>query len=130
MSRSDKLFWRSVIFPLRSVTVCCSVFIEIGRTHPIGKVRGGKIQVIARFSTYRQRNLVFSAKRNLKNHKDNVFITENLERKQNHVDFTFRLLQCLVEPTDLQQVQATQCRRRTEVNTCPILKIAPTIHKA
>jgi hypothetical protein len=42
---------------------------------PIGKVRGGKIQVIVRFSTYRQRNLVFSAKRNLKNHKDNVFIT-------------------------------------------------------
>jgi hypothetical protein len=67
---------------------------EIGRTHPIGKVRGGKIQVIARFSTYRQRNLV--------------------ERKQNHVDFTFRLLQCLVEPTDLQQVQATRCRRRTD----------------
>jgi hypothetical protein len=30
-----------------------------------------------------------------------------MERKQNHVDFTFRLLQCLVEPTDLQQVQAT-----------------------
>jgi hypothetical protein len=24
---------------------------EIGRTHPIGKVRGGKIQVIARFSS-------------------------------------------------------------------------------
>jgi hypothetical protein len=51
---------------------------EIGRTHPLDKVRGGKIQVIARFSTYRQRNLVFSAKRSLKNHKDNVFITENL----------------------------------------------------
>jgi prefoldin subunit 5 len=58
---------------------------EIGRTHPIGKVRGGKIQVIARFSTYRQRNLVFSAKRNLKNHKDNVFITENLTPRRRKI---------------------------------------------
>jgi hypothetical protein len=33
---------------------------------------------------------------------------------QNHVDFTFRLLQCLVETTDLQQVQAARFRRRTD----------------
>ena len=50
---------------------------EIGRTHPIGKVRGGKIQVIARFSTYHQRNVVFSAKRDFKGYTDNIFITEN-----------------------------------------------------
>jgi hypothetical protein len=37
-----------------------------------------------------------------------------MERKQNHVDFTFRLLQCLVETTDLQQVQAA--RFRDELN--------------
>ena len=58
---------------------------EIGRTHPLDKVRGGKIQVIARFSTYRQRNLVFSAKRSLKNHKDNVFITENLTPRRRKI---------------------------------------------
>ena len=58
---------------------------EIGRTHPIDKVRGGKIQVIARFSTYRQINLVFSAKRCLKNHKDNVFITENLTPRRRKI---------------------------------------------
>ena len=58
---------------------------EIGRTHPIGKVRGGKIQDIGRFSTYRQRNLVFSATRNLKNHKDNVFITENLTPRRRKI---------------------------------------------
>ena len=50
---------------------------EIGRTHPIGKVRGGKIQVIARFSTCHQRNVVFSAKRDFKGYTDNIFITEN-----------------------------------------------------
>ena len=51
---------------------------EIGRTHPIGKVRGGKIQVIARFSTYRHRNLAFSVKRNLK-------ITEHLTPRRRKI---------------------------------------------
>jgi hypothetical protein len=46
---------------------------KIGRTHPIGKVRGSKIQVIARFSTCHQRNVVFSAKRNFKGYTDNIF---------------------------------------------------------
>ena len=36
---------------------------ELGRTHPIGKVRGGKVQVIARFITYRQRQAVYSSKK-------------------------------------------------------------------
>ena len=35
---------------------------ELGRTHPIGKVRGGKVQVIVRFITYRQRQAVYSSK--------------------------------------------------------------------
>jgi hypothetical protein len=41
--------------------------------------------ILSRFSTYRQRNLVFSAKRNLKNHKDNVFITENLTPRRRKI---------------------------------------------
>jgi hypothetical protein len=51
---------------------------ELGRTHPIGKVRGGKVQVIARFITYRQRQAVYSSKSKLKNNPNKVFITENL----------------------------------------------------
>ena len=55
---------------------------KIGRTHPIGKVRGSKIQVIARFSTYHQRNVVFSAKRDFKGYKENIFIAENFTPKR------------------------------------------------
>ena len=55
---------------------------EIGRTHPIGKVRNNKVQVIARFITYRVRNAVFSSKRKLKDNENNIFITENLTSRR------------------------------------------------
>jgi hypothetical protein len=51
---------------------------DIGRSHPIGEIRDGKISIIVRFLTYRQRHMVFSKKKELKGHVDKTFITENL----------------------------------------------------
>jgi hypothetical protein len=53
---------------------------DIGRSQPIGEVKNGKISIITRFLTYRQRHMVFSHKNKLKGHPDNLFITENLTR--------------------------------------------------
>ena len=53
---------------------------DIGRSHIIGKVKDGKSQVIVRFISYRTRNKVYSNKKDLKNHPDKIFITENLTK--------------------------------------------------
>ena len=53
---------------------------DIGRSHSIGEIRDGKISIIVRFLTYRQRHMVFSKKKELKGHVDKTFITENLTR--------------------------------------------------
>lgn len=58
---------------------------QIGRTHPIGKVRHGKVQVIARFLSYRQRSAVFRAKSKLKKNPDRIFITENLTFRRSEI---------------------------------------------
>jgi hypothetical protein len=55
---------------------------ELGRTHPIGKVRGGKVQVIAQFITYRQRQAVYSSKSKYNNNPKTMFITENLTTRR------------------------------------------------
>ena len=60
-----------------------------GRSHPIDEVKNGKISIITRFLTYRQRHMVFSHKNKLKGHPDNLFITENLTR------YRYELLQKL-----------------------------------
>jgi hypothetical protein len=39
---------------------------DIGRSHPIGQSRDGKISIIVRFLSYRQRAMVFSNKKKLK----------------------------------------------------------------
>lgn len=39
---------------------------DIGRSHPIGEIRDGKMSIIVRFLSYRQRQLVFSNKKKLK----------------------------------------------------------------
>ena len=53
---------------------------HIGRSHPIGEAKDGKISIIVRFLTYRQRHMVFSNKRKLKGNKDKMFIAENLTK--------------------------------------------------
>jgi hypothetical protein len=53
---------------------------HIGRSHPIGEAKDGKISIIVRFLTYRQRHVVFSNKRKLKGNKDKMFIAENLTK--------------------------------------------------
>ena len=53
---------------------------DIGRSHPIGEVKDGKISIIVRFLSYRQRQKVFSSKRKLKGDEDKMFIAENLTK--------------------------------------------------
>ncbi|CAG2210512.1 unnamed protein product [Mytilus edulis] len=53
---------------------------DIGRSHPIGEMKDGKISIIVRFLSYRQRNMVFSNKKQLKNNLDKIFIAENLTK--------------------------------------------------
>jgi hypothetical protein len=53
---------------------------HIGRSHPIGEANDGKISIIVRFLTYRQRHMVLSNKRKLKGNKDKMFIAENLTK--------------------------------------------------
>ena len=49
---------------------------DIGRSHPIDEVKNGKISIITRFLTYRQRHMVFSHKKKLKGHPDNISLTK------------------------------------------------------
>lgn len=53
---------------------------DIGRSHPIGEFRDGKMSVIVRFLSYRQRQLVFRNKKKLKNNPTKTFIAENLTK--------------------------------------------------
>ena len=53
---------------------------DIGRSHPIGEIKDGKISINVRFLSYRQRQLVFSNKRKLKCNTNKTFITENLTK--------------------------------------------------
>lgn len=63
-----------VIFPVDTdnlVLIICNQDLEqnisladIGRTHTIGKIKGGKASIIARFISYRKRQEVYSHKRN------------------------------------------------------------------
>lgn len=53
---------------------------DIGRSHPIGDIRDGKTSTIVRFLSYRQRQMVYSNKRKLKNNPDKTFIAENLTK--------------------------------------------------
>lgn len=62
---------------------------DIGRSHPIGEMREGKISIIVRFLSYRPRQLVFSNKRKLKGNPNKTFIAENLTKHR--YDLLFRL---------------------------------------
>ncbi|CAG2218798.1 HMCN [Mytilus edulis] len=53
---------------------------DIGRSHPIGEIKDGKISIFVRFLSYRQRQLVFSNKRKLKGNTNKTFIAENLTK--------------------------------------------------
>ena len=53
---------------------------HIGRSRPIGEAKDGKISIIVRFLTYRERHMVFSNKRKLKGNKEKMFIAENLTK--------------------------------------------------
>lgn len=55
---------------------------DIGRSHPIGKPKNGKISIIVRFVSYRKRQMVYSNKRKLKGNPHKTFITENLTKKR------------------------------------------------
>lgn len=54
---------------------------DIDRSHPIGRPnRNNKIQIICKFKTWKAKNKVVSAKKELKNNSDKIFITEDLTR--------------------------------------------------
>lgn len=53
---------------------------DIGRSHPIGEIRDGKVSIIVRFLSYRQRQIVFSSKKKLKGNPDKTYIAENLTK--------------------------------------------------
>jgi hypothetical protein len=55
---------------------------HIGRSHPIGEAKDGKISIIVRFLTYRQQHMVFSNKRKLKGNSHGKK-EEMLQCKQN-----------------------------------------------
>lgn len=54
---------------------------DIDRSHPIGRPnRNNKLQIICKFKTWKAKNKVFSAKKELQNNSDKIFITEDLTR--------------------------------------------------
>jgi len=53
---------------------------HISRSHPIGEPKEGKIYIITRFLTYKQRQLVVSNKKKMKGNPDKMFIAENLTK--------------------------------------------------
>jgi hypothetical protein len=53
---------------------------HIGRSRPIGEAKYGKISIIVRCRTYRQRHMVVSNTKKLKGSKDKMFIAENLTK--------------------------------------------------
>jgi hypothetical protein len=53
---------------------------DIGKSHPIGEICDDKISIIVRFLTYRQRQMVFTKKKELKDHVDKTFMSEHLTR--------------------------------------------------
>jgi hypothetical protein len=53
---------------------------DINRSHIIGPINNGKGQLICRFRNWKVKNSIFMKKKNLKNNKDNIFITEDLTK--------------------------------------------------
>ena len=53
---------------------------DIGKSNPIGEICDDKISIIVRFLAYRQRQMVFTKKKELKGHVDKTFMSENLTR--------------------------------------------------
>jgi hypothetical protein len=54
---------------------------DIGRTHPFGPVQDDKADIIARFISYRPRQ-VFASKRKLKQHQYGTCISANLTTRR------------------------------------------------
>ncbi|CAC5374571.1 unnamed protein product [Mytilus coruscus] len=60
---------------------------DIGRSHPIGEIKDGKIiAIIVRFLSYRQRQLVFNSKRNLKGNKTKFSLQKISPNTETHLD--------------------------------------------
>lgn len=58
---------------------------DIFRSHTLGPVKNGKVQIICKFKDWKLKNKVFMSKSKLKVHKSsefNVFITEDLTKKR------------------------------------------------
>ena len=53
---------------------------DINRSHIIGPINNGKGQLICRFRNWKVKKIIFMKKKNLKNNKDNIIITEDLTK--------------------------------------------------
>ncbi|CAG2226265.1 unnamed protein product [Mytilus edulis] len=53
---------------------------DINRSHIIGKIEGGKAQLICRFRNWKIKNSIYMSKKKLKNNSAQIFITEDLTR--------------------------------------------------
>ncbi|XP_061165043.1 uncharacterized protein LOC133174018 [Saccostrea echinata] len=53
---------------------------DIDRSHPIGRPKQNKIQIICRFKNWKVKNKVYSAKKQLKNNANKIFVTEDLTK--------------------------------------------------
>jgi hypothetical protein len=62
--------------------IICSDWLKFQRSsaHIIGPINNGKGQLICRFRNRKVKNSIFMKKKNLKNNKDNIFITEDLTK--------------------------------------------------
>ena len=53
---------------------------DINRSHIIGEIKSGKGQIICRFRNWKLKNAIYMAKKNLRYHSQNIFVTEDLTK--------------------------------------------------
>ena len=58
---------------------------DINRSHPIGRPRNNKRQIICRFRNWKIKNKVYSAKKQLKTNSRNIFVTEDLTKYRQNI---------------------------------------------
>ena len=58
---------------------------DINRSHPIGRPRNNKRQIICRFRNWKIKNQVYSAKKQLKTNSSNIFVTEDLTKYRQNI---------------------------------------------
>ena len=58
---------------------------DINRSHPIGRPRNNKRQIICRFRNWKIKNKIYSAKNQLKSNSSNIFVTDDLTKYRQNI---------------------------------------------